>query len=125
LKLNSPKQKLGALAESMAEKKLLSEGLTLITRNFQDCGGEVDLIMRDREYYVFVEVRERCHPEYGNAIETVTYPKQRKIIKAAKAFLQQNQLWDRVYCRFDVVGINFNSSEEFVWIKNAFGLRGF
>lgn len=103
----------------MALRHLQAAGLQLIERNFRCRCGEVDLILRDRQTVVFVEVRYRRNARFGGAAESVDTRKQRKIIKAAANFLQRNPEWSRSPARFDIVAIEESRPAE--WIQNAFG----
>ncbi len=124
----------GEKSELRAEQFLRQQGLTLVTRNYRCKLGEIDLIMRDGEHLVFVEVRFRKHRHYGSASETVGYHKQRKLIRTAQYYLLMHPNLD-VPCRFDVValhGINTSENTELAvdagnerqkpieWITNAF-----
>ncbi|MHB0774348.1 YraN family protein [Halomonas sp. WWR20] len=94
-------------------------GLVPISRNQHARGGELDLIMRDGEQLVFIEVRHRTSTRYGHPLETVTAAKQRRIILAARFYLQRNGL--SCSCRFDVVGVTGTPPElTFDWIRAAF-----
>ena len=107
----------GVLAEEQACQYLEKNGLKLLLRNYR-CGmGEIDLIMRDKNDVVFVEVRKRTHTDFASAIESVTKGKQRKIIKTAVHYLQKQNWFDKVQSRFDVIGISHDQVE---WIKDAF-----
>jgi putative endonuclease len=97
---------------------LQSRGLILLQKNYRCPCGEIDLIMRDGQEVVFVEVRLRRHTYLGSAIESITPAKQRKLIKTALLYLQQKRWLDRVACRFDVLGID--ERNELEWIPNAF-----
>ena len=111
----------GKMAEQEACLFLEKNGLILIEKNYRWTGGEIDLIMKDNDYYVFVEVRLRNNHDYANGIESVTKTKQRKIAKTALHFLQHNRLLNKVSCRFDVVGVEQREQDfKFQWIKNAF-----
>lgn len=115
------KQKYGQIGESKAEAYLLTQGMTLLTKNYRCPFGEIDLIMQDKEDIVFVEVRSRSRPDYGHASESISRNKQNKIIKTAIHFLQKRAWIDKVASRFDVVTIHLNGSENRLeWIKNAF-----
>lgn len=117
-------QTLGQQAEQSAERFLLQQGMQLITRNFQCRLGEIDLIMQDRDFLVFVEVRYRHSSHYGSGAETVTWFKQKKIIRTAKYYLQQQQLLEKMPCRFDVVTLASAAKEhDIAWIKSAFELQ--
>lgn len=111
-------QQIGSGAELYARDYLEKRGLICIDTNFRCKGGEIDLIMRDQEYVVFVEVRYRTEVDLANILETITVPKQQRIIFAAKQFLLKQQWLDKVDCRFDVLCLN--GSEQCLWIPNAF-----
>jgi putative endonuclease len=111
----------GTAAEDLALRYLEARGLTLVTRNFRCRTGELDLIMRDGEQLVFVEVRSRRHTRYGTPAESVTRTKQQRLLRAAAFYLQRQRL--NPPCRFDVVAILQAESEPQVeWIRDAFQL---
>jgi putative endonuclease len=114
---------LGDDGEQLALKYLEKKGLKLITRNFRQRGGEIDLIMQDAKALVFIEVRRRQSEQFGSALESVTYQKQQRLIQTAQYYLQQNK---RIYSsyRFDVVGIlPLNNDFNINWVKDAFQLN--
>ena len=114
-------QQIGFVAEKNACSYLQTQGLKLITKNFRCCYGEIDLIMQEGEIIVFVEVRFRAHADYGHGIETLSENKKRCLIKTALFYLQENNLFDKVFCRFDVLGTDKN--QEMLWIQNAFDVE--
>lgn len=99
-------------------RHLQGQGLQLLERNFRSRGGEIDLIMRQANTLVFVEVRYRQSCHYGSPLETVTAAKQRRLSTAAALYLQQRNL--NLPCRFDVVGISGAQQETIEWIQDAF-----
>ncbi|MBW8832151.1 MAG: YraN family protein [Burkholderiales bacterium] len=108
--------------EALALEYMQRHGLTLLRRNYRVAqgprarGGEVDLILRDREgTVVFVEVRKRKGTAFGGAAGSVTYSKQRSVVLAAHHFLRNCGTLPP--CRFDVVAIEDGRIE---WIKSAF-----
>lgn len=114
-------QQIGQTAENMACDYLLMKGLKLITRNYRCKMGEIDLVMRDKDYLVFVEVRFRRNQAFGTSSETVTYFKQNKLVRSAHFYLQQHHLTDKVPCRFDVIAITQAATHPNIeWVKNAF-----
>ncbi|TAL59204.1 MAG: YraN family protein [Legionella sp.] len=113
-------QKSGHQAEERASNYLQGHGLKLVGRNYHCFAGEIDLIMRDKEYFVFIEVRSRVNVSYGGGIDTITYGKRQKIIKTATHYLMRNQIYEKYPVRFDVIGID-GKSGELSWIKDAFG----
>lgn len=108
-----PHKQIGDLAEQRALNYLLQHGLSLVHANFYSRFGEIDLIMRDREGYIFVEVKQR-KAGLNHAIESITPAKQRKLVKTAQYFLLQ--LGRDVNCRFDAVVIG--ADNEIEWLKN-------
>jgi putative endonuclease len=117
----SPTQKIGFIAEQQAERYLLQHGLRLVARNFRCRYGEIDLIMQDHDSLVFTEVRLRENQEYGSGLESITRSKQNKIIRTAKYYLQQENLTNKAFCRFDVVALSTTeNNDDALWIKDAF-----
>lgn len=120
---------LGDQAEQQALKALLRQGLRLLERNYKTPGrggGEIDLIMQEANgTVVFVEVRLRKHRAYGGALASVGLPKQRRLVHAARVYLQD---WPHLPpCRFDVVGwqsitsaLGGAGSPDWYWVKGAF-----
>lgn len=111
----------GAAAEDLALRYLEVQGLTLVTRNFRCRLGELDLIMRDGEHLVFVEVRSRRQTCYGTPAESVTRTKQQKLLRTAALYLQRQHL--ELPCRFDIVAVLQPGGEPKIeWIRDAFQL---
>jgi len=116
-----PKQKIGYAAEQLACDYLIKQGLLLIEKNYRTQRGEIDLIMRDKNILVFVEVRYRKNDLYGGALESITWHKQQRIVRAAKNYLIRFRLSEKYPCRFDVVGISGNLNfPDIEWITQAF-----
>lgn len=113
-------QTFGLQAEQEARVFLEQQGLRFESANYFCKSGEIDLIMQDNDYLVFVEVRYRKLSGYGDGVESVTKSKQRKVIRAAKHYLLKHNLYDKVPCRFDVVAASPNDAQRILWIKNAF-----
>jgi putative endonuclease len=107
---------IGNSKEQQALVYLEKRGLQLVSRNYRCRSGEIDLIMRDGGCLAFVEVRYRRATGYGTPAETVTRPKQQRIIKAAHNYLQRYP--NAMDCRFDVVSITGTDRVE--WLKDAF-----
>lgn len=111
----------GQWAERVARDYLASRGLEPLCENYRFKGGEIDLIMRDGDTIVFIEVRYRKHSGFGSGAESVTQQKQRRVIATAQHYLQHTaKLVDRP-CRFDVVAISKDiHKHEVEWIPGAF-----
>lgn len=112
---------LGKQAELFAAKLLIDQGLDLLEQNVRFRVGELDLVMKDKDSLVFVEVRRRKHDSFGGAIGSITRTKQLRLTRAALAYLQKNKLVDKVACRFDLVAVTDNNGcLDAQWIKNIF-----
>ncbi|EGO63128.1 YraN family protein [Acetonema longum] len=112
---------LGKAGEQAVSLFLTRKGYAIMERNFRTRWGEIDLIARDKEDLVFVEVKTRRGAAFGTGAEAVIWHKQQKIIKTAQIYLSQKRL-DAANLRFDVVEVNVkNNSLEFNHIVNAFG----
>lgn len=112
----------GQQAETIALNYLQNQGLIKLQTNFSCKCGEIDLIMQDNEFLVFVEVRYRNRTQYGHPLETINYAKQKKIIKTIQFFLMQYPKYSQLPCRIDAIAINSQTpsgQEQINWIKNA------
>ena len=96
--------KLGARGEALAALHLVDGGMEIIDRNWRCRYGELDIVARDGDVMVFVEVKTRSGIGYGTPAESVTYAKQLRIRRLALAWLdERGSPW--VQLRFDVVAI--------------------
>jgi putative endonuclease len=113
-------QQLGQLAEDRALDYLIQQGLQLVMRNYTCPLGEIDLIMKDRIYLVFIEVRSRKNPRFGGGIVSITYAKKQKILKTTAHYLMKQGRRVQLPLRFDVVSMEGHLGQ-ITWIKDAFG----
>ena len=130
-KFKAPHLITGKNAEKIAFKYLAQQGLKLVEKNYSCRYGEIDLIMRDKQSLVFIEVRYRQSTDFGLPEETVTVSKQSKIIKSAQSFLLEKKYFELYPVRFDIVAITGKVSNYKVycgtipehkinWITDAF-----
>lgn len=110
----SEKQSQGRDWEQVALRHLKRQGLAFVEANFSCKGGEIDLIMRDGESLVFVEVRQRAGTQYGGAAASITPAKIRRLVRAAQVYLLRFPRMPA--CRFDVVAID---GERLEWLRNV------
>jgi putative endonuclease len=112
----------GAAAEQLAAEYLQARGLEVLARNLRCRGGELDLVCLDGGVLAVVEVRQRGRADFGGAAGSVTRRKQRKIIRAARYYLQRQPAWRAHAMRFDVLALEGLPAGEhgIVWIKDAF-----
>ena len=107
----------GRAAEALAERLLTGAGLAIIARNFRCRHGEIDLIAREDDTFVFCEVRLRSSESHGGAAESITGHKQARIAAAARYFLTARP---EAPCRFDVLLLQTLDAARIRWIRNAF-----
>ena len=113
---------LGRLGEALALKKIKSLGYQTIVRNYRCPLGEVDLIARDGDTLVFVEIKTRKGRSLGYAKEAINERKKRQLSKVALAYMKSNG-FSGVKSRFDVVAIRIGEGKpEIEVVKNAFDL---
>jgi putative endonuclease len=119
-----PKNKakdLGEQTEVIACDFLKTKGMKYIEKNFHSRFGEIDLIMKDHDVLVFVEVRYRKSSHYGSAAESISSAKKKKLIKTALFYLHRHQLSEKIASRFDVVTIHGSLlNMEIEWFPQAF-----
>ena len=101
---NFHKKLLGRVGERLAEKHLKSIGYQILEKNFTTTFGEIDIIAKDQDYIVFVEVKTRESIDYGTPSQAVNYKKQEKYKNLANAYLIKEGKTEQ-NCRFDVVEV--------------------
>jgi putative endonuclease len=118
----SSKQRQGQHFEQLALTHLQQHGLVLVARNYWCRVGEIDLVLRERDTLVFVEVRFRRGAEFGSALASVVRRKQLRVIRAAQHFLQRYPRHATSPCRFDVVALSTDAARgaQIEWVRNAF-----
>ena len=116
------RSRFGRAAERHAEQLLTRAGLRVIERRFRRAGGEIDLIALDDDgVLIFVEVKARRSDCYGSPLESVARRKQRRLVRAARAFLRE---YERSYRsdRFDAVALLSDGRGRLLheWVRDAF-----
>lgn len=106
-----PRHALGLEGERLAERWLRKRGLKTIARRFSTPIGELDLVMRQGQTVVFVEVKTRGDDKQENPVDAVTRRKQARVARAAKWFLKSKR-WEERPCRFDVVTIVYKDGAQ-------------
>jgi len=111
---------LGLKGEKQAEEFLKKQGYKIIEKNFRTPFGQIDIIAKEKNTFCFIEVKTRRNFSFGLPEEAVNYPKKKKILKVALAYLKQKGLLNKKV-RFDVVSILYNKdSYKINLIRNAF-----
>jgi len=112
----------GQRGEDEAARHLEAQGLRLLERNYRCRGGEIDLVMREGNTLVLVEVRLRASAEFGGAAASVGPRKQRRFILAARHLLMMRPEFRSLAVRFDVVALDGGAAgvAKINWIRDAF-----
>lgn len=106
----------GEQGEALAAAFLQRQGLAITARNYRCRFGEIDLIAREGETLVFVEVRSRASDSHGGAAASITAAKQARLLKAARHYLAT--LSSEPPCRFDAVLLT-GDPPKIEWLRNA------
>lgn len=129
--------RIGERAEAIALAYLQAQGLQPIAHNFHSRYGEIDLIMLEpaSSCLCFIEVRARKQDGLVSAVESVDDKKQQKTILTAQTFLQKYPQYEQYECRFDVIAIEYQNTQDLLknfieflqqqtvnlqWIKHAY-----
>ena len=105
-----PRQQLGRDGEAAARNALRSHGYVILAERYRVPHGEVDIVARDDQTIVFIEVKTRRADAYGGGAAAVTWRKQRTIVRVAEAFIARGRL-AHLPCRFDVVSVEWPPGE--------------
>lgn len=95
---------IGQNGEDIATEYLIENGYKILERNFSCRQGEIDIIAKDKNEIVFIEVKTRTNKKYGEPVEAVTYIKRRHLIKTIEYYLYIKKLEDE-FIRIDVIEI--------------------
>jgi putative endonuclease len=120
-KILNPDAALGRRGEDLAHRYLRQAGLTILARNYRtpNLSGEIDIVARDRDTIVFIEVKARTSAEYGAPDRAIDSEKERRIMTAARHYASQTGTdWDHV--RFDIVSIVFGKPPTVSHYADAF-----
>ena len=119
-----PQRSVGGNGEDIAAAFLRDLGYVILTRNFRKRFGEIDIIAEEGDTLVFVEVKTRSSAAFGSPLEAVDARKQRRMARAALAYLGSRKLHDRP-ARFDVVAVHLQPREKprIEHVRNAFDLE--
>ncbi len=109
MKIN--RQKIGQIGEQKAQNFLKRRGYQILECNFRTKGGELDIIAKEGDCLVFVEVKTRTNNEYGAPAEAVSFYKQQHMLSAAKYYLSRYGF--ETECRFDVIEVMLHKKSMF------------
>ena len=121
--MTTPKRQFGDWGERVAEYFLHRKGYSVIAKNFNTRYGEIDLVSKKGDRFIFIEVKTRANRKYGIPEEAVTSLKQRRLVRAAEIFISANHL-ENVDWQIDVLAIEGSPNDENIKVrhlKNAVG----
>jgi putative endonuclease len=113
------KRNLGRKGEEISIDFLQRKGYEILKRNYRYGHKEIDVVARDKNTIVFVEVKTGRSKKFGEPFEKVNATKQKTLIEVAKAFIQENEIKGCDF-RFDVISVDLKGDEKIEHIKNAF-----
>lgn len=123
--MTQSRTELGRIGEDLACRELEKRGYFVLERRYRRRGGEIDIIARDGETMVFVEVKAREGKDFGDAAESVTPRKRRRMTHVALDYLARNHVAE-CPCRFDVVTIQVGNGLPAIELyQNAFDAVSF
>ena len=117
---NFHNKEIGKIGENLACKYLEKLGYNIICRNFYTNNSEVDIISRNKDEFIFIEVKTRISRKYGYPIDSIDDLKKKHIINGAKYFIYKNCL-ENQNIRFDIIEVYINDKTNLInHIKNVF-----
>ena len=118
--MSDARQTLGKIGEDLACDELQRRGYAILARRYRRRGGELDIVARDGQTMVFVEVKTREGCEFGAGAESITRLKRRRMASVALDYMARNKLAE-CPCRFDVVSIDMGEQPPRIELyQNAF-----
>lgn len=104
------RHEIGKIGEDIATNYLENLGYTILKRNFIAIQGEIDIIAKDKEELVFIEVKTRTNALYGAPVDAVTIPKQKHLISTVNYYLYANHL-ENEFVRIDVIEVYLRDND--------------
>lgn len=108
------------MGEEIACEYLEEIGIDVIDRNYYTNSGEIDIIAKEKNEYIFIEVKTRLSKKYGTPIESINQRKQKNFVSASKYYIHMNKLENK-FIRFDVIEIYINGPKRLInHVRNVF-----
>lgn len=104
------KHKIGKIGEDVAVRYIENLGYTIIERNFMATQGEIDIIAKDKEELVFIEVKTRTNIEFGRPVEAINELKLKHLISTVKYYLYSKHL-ENEYVRLDIIEVYLSKNK--------------
>ena len=111
----------GKSGEKLAKDYLITKGYSILETNYRNKIGEIDIIAKDKDILVFIEVKTRTSTDYGYAFEAVDFRKQRKIINTSMVYVKYKNYVD-TQLRYDIIEVYMTNVIKINHLDNAFCL---
>ncbi len=111
----------GRAGEELVQDYLNSKGYSILERNYKNKIGEIDIIAKDGDILVFIEVKSRTSISYGYAFEAVDLRKQRKIVNCSMLYVKYKK-YGNLQLRYDIIEVYFQKDIKINHLINAFCL---
>jgi putative endonuclease len=120
--MTDPRMRRGLDCETFAVSYLQERGVEVLARNLRCRAGELDIVALKDDVLLIVEVRQRASSAFGGALASVTWRKQRKLIRATRYFLLTHRDWRAHSLRFDVIAVEGApaGTHRIHWVQDAF-----
>ena len=105
-------QNFSRIGEDLAARYLVTNGYSVVCRNFRKRCGEIDLIVEKDQHLIFCEVKTRTSHSIESALSSVSFSKQRKITRAAQLYINENPNFGNYIFRFDVILVFYYESTD-------------
>ena len=105
-------QNFSRIGEDLAARYLVTNGYSVVCRNYRKRYGEIDLIVEKDQHLIFCEVKTRTSHSIESALASVSFSKQRKITRAAQLYINENPNFGNYIFRFDVILVFYYKSTD-------------
>lgn len=117
---NYHNREIGIIGEKEAARFLRKIGYVILSQNFYTREGEIDIVAKDKNEYIFIEVKTRVSKKYGNPVEAVNKAKEKHILLSSKYYIYKYRLQNK-FIRFDIIEVYIDGKNKFInHIKNVF-----
>ena len=106
--MHSYNKDIGSFGEALARDYLISKGYKILSMNFRNKFGEIDIICKKNNLLIFCEIKSRYSNSFGSPIESITCYKQKQIIKLSELYLISKKYYN-FNVRYDIIEVIFNT----------------
>ena len=114
--MSNPRQKLGRWGEDLATRHLQAAGYAIVERNYRCTAGEMDIVTRLGDEWVFVEVKARRGDSFGSPEDAITPTKAARLLRVAESYLQEHGLLD-VNWRVDLIAVELDTKGKLLRVE--------